>query len=427
MNNINESNTENETDEERNPIQQVSGLFQQIFNSLSLNENLYQIFEQQDQDLHDQEEDQGDEIDLENPLNVNNHNHNHNNNHNNENNERNGNEERRSIFGLPIPFPPREIPLDEGFRHQINQNLNVPLEIEVEQFFGSFVIWFVQNSPFLMLLVFIFIYENLMKCLVVIMIAVAFYASGEILQREVSNYKKAKKISLFYVFIWNLILIVSSIFLQFPSRQRVWKILYFSATSDDIKFLKLTDPIWTSFLISSASISLSVVLLTILIITLPNFLSQGHCILSYSFLQNFSKIYRMVVPISIWYLWFIESKNTVFYKFLFFTYLATKVYVLLLPIKKLFKGGKNLWHKQFSFGRYSTQQELDEFAGNCSICIDQFVNPVTLNPCNHIFCENCITQWFTRSNLCPLCRVGIETNGINNNSEGIVDTIPIII
>ncbi|KAJ3423398.1 hypothetical protein M0812_29927 [Anaeramoeba flamelloides] len=153
-----------------------------------------------------------------------------------------------------------------------------------------------------MLLVFIFIYEHVMKCLVVIMIAVAFYVSGEILQRE------------------------------------------------------------------------------------------GHCILSYTFIQNFSKIYRMVVPISIWYLWFIESKNTVFYKFLFFTYLATKVYVLLLPIKKLFKGGKNLWHRQFSFGRYSTQQELDEFTGKCSICIDQFVNPVTLNPCNHIFCENCITQ-----------------------------------
>ncbi|KAJ3423397.1 hypothetical protein M0812_29926 [Anaeramoeba flamelloides] len=78
-------NTENETDEERNPIQQVSGLFQQIFNSLSLNENLNQIFEQQDQDLHDQEEDQGYEIDLENLLNVNHNNHNHNN--NNENNE----------------------------------------------------------------------------------------------------------------------------------------------------------------------------------------------------------------------------------------------------------------------------------------------------------------------------------------------------
>ncbi|KAM7272469.1 hypothetical protein ACFE04_027132 [Oxalis oulophora] len=40
----------------------------------------------------------------------------------------------------------------------------------------------------------------------------------------------------------------------------------------------------------------------------------------------------------------------------------------------------------------------------CSICLDDFEAglEVTCMPCNHMFHEDCITEWLTENRLCPL-------------------------
>lgn len=41
----------------------------------------------------------------------------------------------------------------------------------------------------------------------------------------------------------------------------------------------------------------------------------------------------------------------------------------------------------------------------CVICTETFVNPYAINGCGHVFCHDCVSQWFnTRSNQCPICR-----------------------
>ena len=43
---------------------------------------------------------------------------------------------------------------------------------------------------------------------------------------------------------------------------------------------------------------------------------------------------------------------------------------------------------------------------SCTICIDDFVHGqiLTILPCNHRFCPNCIKQWLDISTLCPCCK-----------------------
>ena len=39
----------------------------------------------------------------------------------------------------------------------------------------------------------------------------------------------------------------------------------------------------------------------------------------------------------------------------------------------------------------------------CSICLENFVSPITLMKCNHHFCQSCIIYWFNIKLSCPLC------------------------
>mgnify|MGYP003744954473 CR=1 FL=1 len=41
----------------------------------------------------------------------------------------------------------------------------------------------------------------------------------------------------------------------------------------------------------------------------------------------------------------------------------------------------------------------------CPICLENIRYPSCINPCNHMFCEPCITRWLISNETCPKCRV----------------------
>ena len=46
---------------------------------------------------------------------------------------------------------------------------------------------------------------------------------------------------------------------------------------------------------------------------------------------------------------------------------------------------------------------------NCSICQDSLIESGTrITHCGHVFHNNCIAEWFTRSVFCPMCRHDIR-------------------
>ncbi|KAM7277485.1 hypothetical protein ACFE04_019351 [Oxalis oulophora] len=51
--------------------------------------------------------------------------------------------------------------------------------------------------------------------------------------------------------------------------------------------------------------------------------------------------------------------------------------------------------------------------GVCAVCMEGFENNKKNGktvPCGHLYHDNCIATWFSKSNSCPLCRCDISSN-----------------
>lgn len=69
------------------------------------------------------------------------------------------------------------------------------------------------------------------------------------------------------------------------------------------------------------------------------------------------------------------------------------------------------------YGRLPNADEVRQAGDYCAVCQEKFKNPVAL-PCNHIFCDDCISQWFARNNSCPLCRSVVRSAGHGAYGDG---------
>lgn len=62
------------------------------------------------------------------------------------------------------------------------------------------------------------------------------------------------------------------------------------------------------------------------------------------------------------------------------------------------------------FGVYVSHDDLVEAGSpDCSICYEAMHQPVKLS-CSHMFCEECVMEWFDRERSCPLCRASMATS-----------------
>ncbi|KAK3241737.1 hypothetical protein CYMTET_48531 [Cymbomonas tetramitiformis] len=54
---------------------------------------------------------------------------------------------------------------------------------------------------------------------------------------------------------------------------------------------------------------------------------------------------------------------------------------------------------------------------HCTICQENMRQPISLR-CKHVFCEDCVTEWFERERTCPLCRAVIKSTGVRSFGDG---------
>ena len=64
----------------------------------------------------------------------------------------------------------------------------------------------------------------------------------------------------------------------------------------------------------------------------------------------------------------------------------------------------------FKLVRFSLDELVEAGSPDCSICYESMKRPVKL-ACSHMFCEECVTEWFDHERSCPLCRASVESSG----------------
>lgn len=53
----------------------------------------------------------------------------------------------------------------------------------------------------------------------------------------------------------------------------------------------------------------------------------------------------------------------------------------------------------------------------CAICQEKMHAPILLR-CKHIFCEDCVSEWFERERTCPLCRALVKPADLRSFGDG---------
>ena len=160
-------------------------------------------------------------------------------------------------------------------------------------------------------------------------------------------------------------------------------------------------------------------------------------------------------------------------------YLVLKCSQILEKVSNLLKCSKALLRQQIPYGKVPTPDETSEVGNQCSICqvnvvscflqrslhallqgvyliplttshqhiIEQaeaglqwhrqglkavhrlqepMCNPVKLDACSHIFCSDCISEWFERSVNCPICRAVAKPQGVLAGCDGSTSLLPVV-
>ncbi|TVU21651.1 hypothetical protein EJB05_31301, partial [Eragrostis curvula] len=73
--------------------------------------------------------------------------------------------------------------------------------------------------------------------------------------------------------------------------------------------------------------------------------------------------------------------------------------------------------KDFHYGSYATSEQVLAAGDMCAICQEKMHAPILLR-CKHIFCEDCVSEWFERERTCPLCRALVKPADLRSFGDG---------
>ncbi|XP_068750112.1 E3 ubiquitin-protein ligase RNFT1-like [Montipora capricornis] len=128
----------------------------------------------------------------------------------------------------------------------------------------------------------------------------------------------------------------------------------------------------------------------------------------YLLIENFSQLYRMLVPVPLWFAFFTDYN----YGGEYFAVIATTIYLLLKArmifgkLQEVYAACK-VFGLDVQYGSPPSKEDIAEAGNSCPICQEELKEPIMLRTCKHIFCEDCISLWFDRERTCPMCRAKV--------------------
>eukprot|EP01098_Paradermamoeba_levis_P015419 TRINITY_DN7839_c0_g1_i1.p1 TRINITY_DN7839_c0_g1~~TRINITY_DN7839_c0_g1_i1.p1 ORF type:complete len:307 (-),score=73.23 TRINITY_DN7839_c0_g1_i1:236-1156(-) len=137
----------------------------------------------------------------------------------------------------------------------------------------------------------------------------------------------------------------------------------------------------------------------------------------YSLVEFASLLYRSVLPIPVWFSFFMQEDYGVFSNLVAGMYVTFKFTNVWAKVKVFCSQLKSFISAEQPYGTYLSIEEVAEGGEICAICQEKMSSPIQLH-CKHIFCEDCVSEWFEREQTCPLCRSVVRSAGQKTHNDG---------
>ncbi|XP_057987545.1 uncharacterized protein LOC110655986 isoform X2 [Hevea brasiliensis] len=146
-----------------------------------------------------------------------------------------------------------------------------------------------------------------------------------------------------------------------------------------------------------------------------NYRKQGQML---TLVEYFLLLYRSLLPAPVWYRFFLNKEYGSFFSSLITgLYLTFKLTSALGKVQLFFTALRALSCKEMNHVSYATSEQVNAAGDLCAICQEKMHAPILLR-CKHIFCEECVSEWFERERTCPLCRALVKPADIRSYSDG---------
>jgi len=271
--------------------------------------------------------------------------------------------------------------------------------------------WLEQSIPFVFLLFLLWIYEHRNGLLLFIWATAIFINSNQAVKKQVSLKEKRST--------WVLggiaaTLLFHVLFVYFYFRkEELWRYLVSLPPRQPLN-------IWATFWVIVVNDFivrfLTIVVKCLVIIAVGNIPPHKRNTQLYSVIESASNTYRTILPVSIWFK-FIFNPNEVFSNLISLMYLLIKFNNMYEKGTLFIASLRAYVLREVQYGKYATSEQLILAGDQCTICQEKMSSPIVLH-CSHIFCEDCVSEWFERERTCPLCRANVPTAGSRSHSDG---------
>ncbi|PKU65154.1 RING finger and transmembrane domain-containing protein 2 [Dendrobium catenatum] len=129
-------------------------------------------------------------------------------------------------------------------------------------------------------------------------------------------------------------------------------------------------------------------------------------------------LYRALLPTPVWYRFFLNKEyGSLFSSLTTGLYLTFKLTSVVEKVQSFMAAVKALSRKEMHYGSNATVEQVIAAGDLCAICQEKMHAPILLR-CKHVFCEDCVSEWFERERTCPLCRALVKPADLRSFSDG---------
>ncbi|KAH8936023.1 hypothetical protein BDL97_17G061900 [Sphagnum fallax] len=275
--------------------------------------------------------------------------------------------------------------------------------------------WIEHALPFTILLLMVFIRQHLQGFVVSVWITAVMFKANDLLQKQTALKNERRPIFLLALGFGLVLHIVGVYWWYHP--ETLWRPLLFLPPHNIPKF-------WHAVFIIVVNDTVvrqaAMVLKSGLLIHYRNSWGRNsrHQAQLLTLVEYILLLYRVLIPAPVWYRFFLNKEyGNLFSSLTTGLYLTFKLTSTLEKTHTFLAALQALSRREVQYGTYATSEEVLAAGDMCAICQEKMHAPISLC-CKHIFCEDCVSEWFERERTCPLCRAVVKLAGVRSYGDG---------